>query len=70
VKPGDEERDIVALGPLERKATTGLDAVVALVFSTAGSKRPGIELFAMLAGVVTTMVFLLLQARAHRRQAG
>jgi len=42
--------------------------VVALAFSTARSKGPGLELFVMLAGVVTTMAFLLLQARAHRRR--
>ena len=43
--------------------------VVAVVFRSPGSKGPGLELFVMLAGVVTTMAFLLLQARAHRRQA-
>ena len=42
--------------------------VVALAFSTARAKGPGLELFVMLAGVVTTMAFLLLQARAHRRR--
>jgi len=42
--------------------------VVALVLSTRGSKGPGIELFVMLAGVVATMSFLLLQARVQRRQ--
>jgi hypothetical protein len=42
--------------------------VVALAFSTRGAKGPGIELFVMLAGVVTTVSFLLLQARALRRQ--
>lgn len=42
--------------------------VVALAFSTRGAKGPGIELFVMLAGVVTTASFLLLQARALRRQ--
>ena len=42
---------------------------VALLFSTAGRKGPGLELFVMLAGVVTPMVFLLLQARSHRRAA-
>lgn len=42
--------------------------VVALVFSTRGAKGPGLELFVMLAGVVTTVSFLLLQARAQRRQ--
>jgi hypothetical protein len=44
--------------------------VVALVFSSRGAKGPGIELFVMLAGVVTTVSFLLLQARALRRQPG
>ena len=44
--------------------------VVALVFSSRGTKGPGIELFVMLAGVVTTVSFLLLQARALRRQPG
>jgi hypothetical protein len=43
--------------------------VVALLFSTPGSRGPGIELFVMLAGVVTTMTFLLLQARLARRGA-
>jgi hypothetical protein len=42
--------------------------VVALLFSTRGSKGPGVELFVMLAGVVTTLTFLLLQARVYRRQ--
>lgn len=44
--------------------------VVALVFSGTGGKGPGIELFVMLAGVVTTISFLLLQARVQVRQAG
>jgi hypothetical protein len=44
--------------------------VVALLFSTRGAKGPGIELFVMLAGVVTTLTFLLLQARVSRRQPG
>lgn len=39
--------------------------VVALAFRNPGSRGPGLELFEMLAGAVTTMVFLLLQARAH-----
>lgn len=43
--------------------------VVALVFSAAGRKGPGIELFVMLAGVVTTLSFLALQARTRRRAA-
>ena len=42
--------------------------VVALLFARPGSRGPGIELFVMLAGVVTTMTFLLLQARVARRQ--
>jgi hypothetical protein len=40
--------------------------VVALLLATPGSRGPGIELFAMLAGVVTTLTFLLLQARVAR----
>jgi hypothetical protein len=44
--------------------------VVAFVFRNPGSKGPGLELFVMLAGVVTTIAFLLLQARAQRRLAG
>jgi hypothetical protein len=43
--------------------------VVALLLSTPGNRGPGIELFVMLAGVVTTMSFLLLQARVARRAA-
>jgi len=42
--------------------------LVAVVFSGPGAKGPGIELFVMLAGVVTTISFLLLQARLARRQ--
>ena len=41
--------------------------VVALLLSKPGTTGPGIELFVMLAGVVTTMSFLLLQARLVRR---
>ena len=41
--------------------------VVALFLSGAGRQGPGIELFVMLAGVVTTISFLLLQARVMRR---
>ena len=41
--------------------------VVALLLSTPGSRGPGVEFFVMLAGVVTTMSFLLLQARVARR---
>jgi len=43
--------------------------VVALSFSTAGTHGPGIELFVLLAGVLTTMAFLLMQARVVRREA-
>lgn len=43
--------------------------VVALLFATPGVRGPGIELYVMLAGVVTTMSFLLLQARLARRGA-
>lgn len=41
--------------------------VVALVLSTPGTRGPGVELFVMLAGVVTTISFLLVQARLARR---
>jgi hypothetical protein len=41
--------------------------VVALLLSRPGARGPGVELFVMLAGVVTTMSFLLLQARVARR---
>ncbi len=41
---------------------------VALVFATPGSDGPGVELFAMLAGVVTTLSFLMIQARVTRSQ--
>ena len=44
--------------------------VVALLFSRRGATGPGIELFVMLAGVVTTLAFLMLQARVSRRPAG
>ncbi|MBI5440023.1 MAG: hypothetical protein HY900_02300 [Deltaproteobacteria bacterium] len=44
--------------------------LVALLFSPRRSTGPGIELFVMLAGVVTTLSFLLLQARVVRRQNG
>ena len=33
-----------------------------------GASGPGVELFVMLAGVVTTMSFLLVQARLHTRE--
>ena len=42
--------------------------LVVMVLPGRASKGPGIELFVMLAGVVTTIAFLLLQARLHRRQ--
>jgi hypothetical protein len=41
--------------------------VVALLLRRPGASGPGVELFVMLAGVVTTMSFLLLQARLVRR---
>jgi hypothetical protein len=41
--------------------------VVALLLARPGARGPGVELFVMLAGVVTTMSFLLLQARLARR---
>ena len=41
--------------------------VVALLLSQPGTRGPGVELYVMLAGVVTTMSFLLLQARVARR---
>ena len=41
--------------------------VVALLLSRPGARGPGVELYVMLAGVVTTMSFLLLQARVARR---
>jgi hypothetical protein len=34
-----------------------------------GAKGAGIELYVMLAGVVATISFLLLQAHLHRRRA-
>jgi hypothetical protein len=40
---------------------------VALLLSKPGASGPGVELFVMLAGVVTTISFLLLQARVMRR---
>lgn len=42
--------------------------VVALLVSPRGTRGPGVELFVMLAGVVATMTFLLLQARIARRR--
>ena len=41
--------------------------VVALLLATPGVRGPGIELYVMLAGVVATMAFLLVQARVARR---
>ncbi|MEZ5418857.1 MAG: hypothetical protein R2708_16165 [Vicinamibacterales bacterium] len=41
--------------------------VVALALSKPGTAGPGVELFVMLAGVVTTISFLVLQARVMRR---
>ena len=44
--------------------------VVALLLSPRGVRGPGVELYVMLAGVVATLTFLLLQARVHRRELG
>jgi hypothetical protein len=41
--------------------------VVGLILRRPGARGPGVELFVMLAGVVTTMAFLLVQARVARR---
>jgi hypothetical protein len=41
--------------------------LVALLLSRPGTRGPGVELYVMLAGVVTTMSFLLLQARLAQR---
>lgn len=41
---------------------------VALLLPNPRPEGPGLELFVMLAGVVATLSFLLLQARLHRRQ--
>ena len=41
--------------------------VVALLLSRPGARGPGVELFVLLAGVVTTISFLLVQARLARR---
>jgi hypothetical protein len=43
--------------------------VVALLFAERSPRGPGLELFAMLGGVVATLAFLLLQARLQRRRA-
>ena len=40
--------------------------LVALFLTSPGSQGPGIELFVMLAGVVATLLFLLVQARVAR----
>jgi hypothetical protein len=42
--------------------------VVALLMPRPGVRGPGVELFVMLAGAVTTMSFLLFQARLAKRQ--
>ena len=42
--------------------------VVALLLSTRGSRGVGIEIYVMLAGVVATISFLLIQAHLHRRR--
>ena len=41
--------------------------VVAYLFSNPESNRPGVELYVMLGGVVTTLSFLVLQAYLYRR---
>ena len=43
--------------------------VVALLLTRPGASGPGLELFVMLAGVVTTLTFLVVQARVLRRPA-
>jgi hypothetical protein len=65
----------LAAGWINRFVFAGLFAnqfaaplLVALLLSRPGSRGPGVELFVMLAGVVTTLTFLLLQARVARRQ--
>ena len=45
-------------------------ALVALFLTNPGSTGPGIELFVMLAGVVATLLFLLLQARVAKPAEG
>jgi len=42
--------------------------VVAFLFTERRPRGPGLELFAMLGGVVATLTFLLLQARLQRRR--
>lgn len=66
----------LAARPSNRLVFAGLFAnqfvaplVVALALSKPGASGPGIELFVMLAGVVTTLTFLVLQARVLRRPA-
>lgn len=66
----------LAARPSNRVVFAGLFAnqfvaplVVALVLSKPGASGPGLELFVMLAGVVTTLTFLVLQARLLRRPA-
>ena len=44
--------------------------IVGLLLVRPVASGPGVELFVMLAGVVTTISFLLLQARIMRRSAG
>jgi hypothetical protein len=44
--------------------------IVGMLFSSRGANGPGIELFVMLAGVVTTMTFLTLQAPMNRTATG
>ena len=43
--------------------------VVALLLTRPGASGPGLELFVMLAGVVTTLTFHVVQARVLRRPA-
>ena len=42
--------------------------LAAVLLSKRGASGPGVELFVMLAGVVATMSFLLLQARLRVRE--
>ncbi|MGE0123772.1 MAG: hypothetical protein AB7U25_12605 [Vicinamibacterales bacterium] len=44
--------------------------VVALALARPGASGPGVESFVMLAGVITTMAFLLVQARLKARAVG
>ena len=66
----------LAARPSNRVVFAGLFAnqfvaplVVALALAKPGASGPGLELFVMLAGVVTTLTFLVLQARVLRRPA-